>query len=33
MALANIYDALLITDNIKHQGRLDKSKVIAVADY
>lgn len=33
MALANQYDAVLVTDNIKHQGKLNVIKVKAVKHY
>jgi predicted nucleic acid-binding protein len=33
MALASLYDATLVTDNLKHQGRLKRIKVTAIKDY
>jgi len=33
MALARQYAATLVTDNIKHQGKYNKIKAIALADY
>ncbi len=33
MALAYQYGATLVTDNIKHQGKSNKIKTIALADY
>lgn len=33
MALASLYDARLVTDNLKHQGRLKHIKVTAIKDY
>jgi predicted nucleic acid-binding protein len=33
MALAKQYDAMLVTDNMKHQGRLNEVRVKAIEDY
>jgi predicted nucleic acid-binding protein len=33
MALARQFDAMLITDNVKHQGKLDEVRVRALKDY
>jgi len=33
MALAYQYDATLVTDNMKHQGKLNSIKVRAIKDY
>lgn len=33
MALAKQYDALLVTDNFKHQGKLPGIRVLALKDY
>ncbi len=33
IALACQYDAMLVTDNIKHQGKLNAIKVRAIKDY
>ncbi len=33
IAVANEYDACLVTDNMKHQGKAQSNKVIALKDY
>jgi len=33
MALAKQYDAILVTENLKHQGRSSTVKAIAIKDY
>lgn len=33
LSLAKLYDATLITDNIKHQGKSTEVKVISLKDY
>ena len=33
MSLAKQYDAVLVTDNVKHQGKDSKTKVLALKDY